>query len=184
MLIILKVLWHSPENDSAGNTQDIYPAYPGKLLIKNYRRISQWPMNSVNVWWILPLISVMTQIYKLTYRKTSNIRRILVGTKIADHSDEGGASLVGAAPTTSFSTRHMASMDWANTAARRDEQHLCFGIGCVLYQRTDGTHQGLKLYLGSHCTHAVNVRVLHKVLTRRTQPWDSKRYNLGTYDIT
>ena len=39
------------------------------------------------------------------YRKTSNIRRNLVGHKIVDHSDVVGASPVGAAPTTySFST--------------------------------------------------------------------------------
>ena len=39
------------------------------------------------------------------YRKTSNIRRALVGNKIVDHSDVVGASPVGAAPTTSsFST--------------------------------------------------------------------------------
>ena len=39
------------------------------------------------------------------YRKTSNIRRTLVGNKIVDHSDVAGASPVGAAPTTSsFST--------------------------------------------------------------------------------
>ena len=41
----------------------------------------------------------------MTYRKTSNIRRTLVGNKIVDHSDVVGASPVGAAPTTSsFST--------------------------------------------------------------------------------
>ena len=39
------------------------------------------------------------------YRKTSHIRRTLVGNKIVDHSDVVGASPVGAAPTTSsFST--------------------------------------------------------------------------------
>ena len=38
-------------------------------------------------------------------RKTSNISRTLVGTKIVDNSDVVGASSVGAAPTTSsFST--------------------------------------------------------------------------------
>ena len=36
-----------------------------------------------------------------TYRKTSNIRRTLVGNKIVDNSDVVGASPVGAAPTTS-----------------------------------------------------------------------------------
>ena len=39
------------------------------------------------------------------YRKTSNIRRTLVGDNIVDHSDALGASPVGTAPTTSsFST--------------------------------------------------------------------------------
>ena len=40
-----------------------------------------------------------------TYRQVSNISRTLAGYKIVDHSDEVGASPVGAAPTTSsFST--------------------------------------------------------------------------------
>ena len=40
------------------------------------------------------------------YRKISNIRHILIGNKIVDHSDVDGASPVGAAPTTSsFSTQ-------------------------------------------------------------------------------
>ena len=43
-----------------------------------------------------------TQEYK--YRKFSNIGRTLVGNKIVDHSDVVGASPVGAAPITSFST--------------------------------------------------------------------------------
>ena len=39
------------------------------------------------------------------YRQVSNIRRTLECNKIVDHSDEVGASPVGAAPTTSsFST--------------------------------------------------------------------------------
>ena len=39
------------------------------------------------------------------YRKTSNISHTLVGNGIVDNSDVVGASLVGAAPTTSsFST--------------------------------------------------------------------------------
>ena len=41
----------------------------------------------------------------VTYRKTSDISRTLVGDKIVDNSDLVGASPVGAAPTTSsFST--------------------------------------------------------------------------------
>ena len=43
--------------------------------------------------------------FKITYRKTSNRNRTLVGDKIVDHPDVVGASPVGAAPTTSsFST--------------------------------------------------------------------------------
>ena len=43
--------------------------------------------------------------YSINYRKTSNIRRALIGNKIVDHLDVVGASPVGAAPTTSsFST--------------------------------------------------------------------------------
>ena len=38
---------------------------------------------------------------KIEYHQTSNIRHILVGNKIVDHSDVVGASPVGAAPTTS-----------------------------------------------------------------------------------
>ena len=68
------------------------------------------------------------------YRQVSNIRRTLVGNKIVDHSDVVGASPVGAAPTTSsFSTKHLASLDWAKTAARRDEKQLSLGIWCDLY---------------------------------------------------
>ena len=70
----------------------------------------------------------------LTYSKTFNISRTLVGNKIVDSSDVVGASPVGAAPTTSsFSTKHLASMDWAKTTARGYKQHLSFGIWCDLY---------------------------------------------------
>ena len=45
----------------------------------------------------------------MRYRRTSNIRRILVCNKIVDHSDVVWASPVGTAPTTSsFSTRQLA----------------------------------------------------------------------------
>ena len=58
----------------------------------------------------------------------------LVGNKLADHSDVAGASAVGDAPTTfSFSTLQLASMDCAKTNARQDENHLSFGIWCILY---------------------------------------------------
>ena len=71
--------------------------------------------------------------YWYTYRQTSNISHTLVGNKIVDHSDVVGASPAGAAPTaSSFSTLHMALMDWAKATARRDEKHLSFGVWCVL----------------------------------------------------
>ena len=48
------------------------------------------------------------------YRQTSSINHTLVGSKIVNHSDVVGASLVGAAPaTSSFPTQHLASVDWA-----------------------------------------------------------------------
>ena len=54
-----------------------------------------------------------------TYRKTSNISRTSVFNEIVDSSDVVGASPVGAAPTTSsFSSEHLASMDWTKTIAR------------------------------------------------------------------
>ena len=69
-----------------------------------------------------------------TYRQVSNRRRTLVGNKIVDNSDVVGASPVGAAPTTSsLSIYNLASVDWAQTTARRDENHLSFDIWCVLY---------------------------------------------------
>ena len=65
---------------------------------------------------------------KSEYRQVSNIKRTLVGNNIVDHSDVVGASPVGAAPTTSsFSTWHLASLDWATTTARRDKRHFKFG---------------------------------------------------------
>ena len=76
----------------------------------------------------------------MAYRKTSNISRTLVGNKIVDNSDVVGASPVGAAPTTSsFSTEHLASMDWAKTTARGYKKHLSLGIWCDLHQRFYGS---------------------------------------------
>ena len=48
------------------------------------------------------VVEILPQVrQRLTYRKTSNISRTLVGNKIVDNSDVIGASPVGAAPTTS-----------------------------------------------------------------------------------
>ena len=72
--------------------------------------------------------------YINTYRQPSTISHTLAGNKTVDHSDVVGASPVGAAPTTSsFSIKHLVSMDWAETTARRDENQLRFEIWCVLY---------------------------------------------------
>ena len=56
--------------------------------------------------------------YHTTYTVKSPIpwNHTLAGNKIVDHSEVVWASPVGAAPTTSsFSTAHLISMDWAKT---------------------------------------------------------------------
>ena len=69
-----------------------------------------------------------------TYRQVSNIRCTLSSYEIVDHSDVVGASPVGAAPTTSsFSTSHRASLDWAKTTAWRDEKQLSLVILEILW---------------------------------------------------
>ena len=66
------------------------------------------------------------------YRQTSNISGTSVGNTMVDRSGGVGASPVGAALTTSsFSTKHMASMDWAKTTRRQDEKHLSFGASYI-----------------------------------------------------
>ena len=81
--------------------------------------------------------------------QTSNISRISVANKIVDHSDVVGASPVGAAPTTSsFSTYHLASMDWAKTTARRDENILVLGFGATYFR-------GLMVHELVECINAV-----------------------------
>ena len=80
------------------------------------------------------------------YSQTSNIRHTFVGNEIVDHSDVVGASLVGAAPTTSsFSTEHLASIYCTKTTARWDKKHLSFGIWCFLYQKFNGIQLSMKL---------------------------------------
>ena len=96
----------------------------------------------VLTWWYLTGNTrqrVVDRLLSYMYRKTSNISRTLVGNKIVDNSDVVGASPVGAAPTTSsFSTEHLALMDWAKTTARGYKKHWRFGIWCDLYQRFYG----------------------------------------------
>ena len=107
---------------------------------------------------ILPPTHIMTYVAMVVYYcQISNISRSLVGNTV-DHSDVVGASPVGAAPTTSsFSTQHLASMDWAKTTARLDEKHWRCGIRCALYWRLDGSEIGTQfrmVYCMSHklCT--------------------------------
>ena len=67
--------------------------------------------------------------YSYAYRQAFNISSTFVANKFVDHSEVVGASPLGAAPTTSsFSTQHMASMDWAKITARREDNHLSFGV--------------------------------------------------------
>ena len=89
------------------------------------------------------------------YSKTSNISRTLVGSKIVDHSDVVGAAPVGAAPTTSsFSTQHLVSMDWAKATEKRDEKPLNFGIWCACIR-------GLVVF-----TYIKKLNVYHSFVTR------------------
>ena len=72
----------------------------------------------------IPLIhkSWSSIVHSVRWDKTSNVSHILAGSEIGDHSDVVGASLIGAAPTTSsFSTWHLASGDSAKTATRQKE---------------------------------------------------------------
>ena len=70
---------------------------------------------------------------KYNYRQTSNISRTSAGNKLGHHSHVVGASPVGSVPTiSSFSTEHLASMDWEKTTARQDENHISFVIWCYL----------------------------------------------------
>ena len=98
---------------------------PGGILVDHWSTISSF----VCRWSGTDIVCTV-----LTYHtvKSLNISRTLKGNKIVDHSDVVGAAPVGAAPTTSsFSTSHVDSMDWAT--ARRDKKRLCLGIGRVLY---------------------------------------------------
>ena len=62
-----------------------------------------------------------------TYSKTRNISRTFIGNEFLYHSDVVGASPASAAPTTSsFSTWHLASIDWTKTAARGCEKQQVF----------------------------------------------------------
>ena len=75
-----------------------------------YFGIVPWYIDKMVLWYkivkavIIRSTAVSKTLCFRIYRKTSNIRRTLVGNKIVDYSNVVGASPVGAAPTTSFST--------------------------------------------------------------------------------
>ena len=103
----------------------------GKILVPVH---STRPLLKLGCLW-----GITPQSFTWMYCQVSNISRSLVGNKIVDHSDVVGASPVGTAPTTSsFSTYHLASMDWAKATARQDERHFSLGIVCLLYWRFYG----------------------------------------------
>ena len=103
------------------------------------------------------------------YHQTSNISCTLAGNKLVDHSDVVGASPVGAAPTTSsFSTKHLASMHWTETTARRDENNLSLGIWCILYQRSYGTYPGHRYLLPAPNSSYIGVK---GVYTQKREGW-------------
>ena len=73
-----------------------------------------------------------------TYRQTYNTSRTLIGNKIADYSNVVGVPSVGVVPTTStFSTEHLAPMDWAQISARWDEKGVSLGVRYGLYWKFD-----------------------------------------------
>ena len=66
------------------------------------------------------------------YLQICNINCTIVGNKIADHSDVVWVSPVAAAPTiSSFPTKYLVSLDWAQTTAGRDEKHSTLGFGAA-----------------------------------------------------
>ena len=80
--------------------------------------------------------TAMAMTMKDKCHQTSNISYTLIGN-IVGYSDVVGALPVGAAPTTSsFLTEHLVPRDWAETTARRDENHLSFDIWCDFYSKS------------------------------------------------
>ena len=88
------------------NQADIYPIIKATGYWSFFmRNQSVLPVLSPHKESAMRKMSPCHEVMMHRYRKTSNIRRTLVGNKIVDHSDVVGASPVGAAPTTSsFST--------------------------------------------------------------------------------
>ena len=73
------------------------------LKLSYLSKSSMLPQFYIKMIILIPMdgISHFKQQSEYIDRQVSNIRRTLVGNKIVDNSDVGGASPVGAAPTTS-----------------------------------------------------------------------------------
>ena len=119
---------------------------------------SLWYLNVSENFFITQLS--ICELCKHNYRQPSNIRCTLVVNKIVNHSDVVGASPVAAAPTTSlFSTSHLASMDWEETTARQDENHLSFVIWCTYIRDFTVYCQGCPSVF-HFCTHLLKYYVI------------------------
>ena len=93
---------------------------------------------------------------KMKYRQTSCIIRTLAGNKIVGHSDVAGASPGGATQTiSSFPAKHLASMDWAKTTARRDEKQISLVFGATYIR-------GLTSSTNKNPAHAISTNVYAK----------------------
>ena len=121
-----------------GNSQFI----KDPLLEKYFSAMDEWNINENikngtenyyyvkdSIWNLILLQFSINRNLHYKYHQISKISFTFVCNEIIDHSDVVGASFVGAAPTTSsFLTKHLASLHWAKATARRDEKHLRFRI--------------------------------------------------------
>ena len=67
-------------------------------------------------------------------------------------------------------SQHLASLDWAETTGRRNENHLSFGIWCTLYYEFGdrSTLVQVQHWLASTCDQRVNKPLLVSMMTQFT----------------
>ena len=109
--------------------------HAGISYVDEYRqvRIGHCYLQQFRWFWIF-CSPYITHDKKVTVQHETWAGRTLVGNKIVDHADVVRAAPVGPAPTTSsFSAEHLASMDWAEAIARRDEKHFWDFIYLFIY---------------------------------------------------
>ena len=135
---------------------------------------TMWPML-----WVYDMSTVWTMlrcIYHVhhgTYRKTSNVRRALVGNKIVDHSDVVGASPVGAAPTSGF-----------NEFGKDRHRTIWESFNCrdLVWLILETRRYFLGTYHARHVTYAVGIGYVHRVTHVALYiSWHHRTYVLGTY---